>query len=153
MTPEQIQILDDVDERIRGGCLIPSIGRYACIEQSPKGKITCEACALGSLFLGLVDTHKQGTLREWELTGHSRMREDLSKYFSKRTIILIECAFETNDRPFGSTDEAFVRDYTAIAPEELREKAAEFGRKYTSDGRRLRAILNNIRKNDGEFIP
>lgn len=98
---------------------------------------TCDACALGSMFICAVDRHDRLRIKnlntfavsaypkdknaEIELGG-SDMYDYLSKFFSSDQLVAIEDAFEG--------------DYKDIS----------------SDKKRLKAIMNNIIKNNGKFV-
>ncbi len=117
-------------------------------------ELTCEVCALGACFLSVVniiDNFKitQNHLEYFYNTSSWSddlviddiyMFKHLKKAFSSTELILIESAFE--------------KKYMAgiSLSYEKYEKAVAFGRKYKSAKSRLKAIMENIVKNE-TFVP
>jgi hypothetical protein len=114
------------------------------LEQAP----TCQVCALGALFVSRVAGYNQfrtGTLlEEWAdltsgpLTWRGPIVSPLSM-FSSEQISLIECAFECGDE-FGNAS-PWKRMQATRLYEHLRSPRA-----------RLRAIMQNIIRNGGNFV-
>jgi hypothetical protein len=162
VTPEQKLILDDVEARLATKCLVAVTGQYGYLadeyghyEDAPTegDKLHCRACALGSLFLGLTASQMQ-SLEEWaNSTDDDHMREELSKHFSKRTVVLIESAFEQDATSWGSGLYDSLAEYEEDIPWKMRRDAARFGDQYEEAEDRLKAIIKNIRANNGEFVP
>lgn len=115
-------------------------------------KNPCSVCAIGACFVGLVNMGNKipvkgflstDKLEGWEIGNTDIMREALRKVFPSVQISLLEMAFEKyytlsdNEKP----------------DEESMKMAILFGEKYTTDKKRLIAIMKNIIKNKGEFIP
>ena len=96
-------------------------------------KQSCHVCALGACFLANVERrNKVETSDEYV---RYEIAENLSSIFSPDQMDEIESAFEVSAHHGGSL------------------AAVVFGRRYDTDDKRLRAIMRNIIKNNGEFIP
>jgi len=102
----------------------------------------CAVCALGACFLSSIRLYDKITMPE--LTKYSEYRKiymfgcdlklHLAQFFTPDQICLIEAAFEWFE-------------VSAMKP------AHEFGRRYPDGRTRLKAIMQNIIDNDGEFKP
>ncbi len=109
----------------------------------------CTACALGTAFICSVD--RFNTLKLNDLAGQdpsnldrSVMEKHLGRWFSPVQMDLIEEAFETR----------YDKDpYLHYSDDEDTKRAVRFGARYKTDTGRLTAIMNNIIKNKGTFIP
>lgn len=120
---------------------------------------TCKVCALGGLFATAAE---RGCFKLTDddagARGGQSMQAKLEPFFDKTQLALIECAFERS-RHFYSK---FAADGTEIVSPE-KERAEWFGVAIVDsctscsnserDGRVLRAIMQNIIDNGGEFIP
>lgn len=121
----------------------------------------CTVCALGSCFIGLVNQMDKLDLQElFQIRMYSntsgpifedKMRNYLREIFSETQMLLIESAFEMQDMR-GSNYHDVNISAVNIA------RAIEFGKQHdhTIDANaksRLKAIMNNIVKNKGIFIP
>lgn len=119
-----------------------------------KGGASCEVCGIGSVFASMTILGNKSNCSEFSLEqihdgrsmSDSTMRHKLNKVFSEKDRVLIEAAFEKDGELAKDNEGCFE------IPENL-DKAVEFGKKYKSDSGRLKAIMNNIIKNKGEFIP
>jgi len=96
-------------------------------------KKSCHVCALGACFLANVERRNKVDLEDFY--GRRDIEVNLAGIFSAEQMDEIETAFEGNTSHGGSWD------------------AVAFGNRYHDDTARLRAIMRNIIKNDGEFIP
>lgn len=107
---------------------------------------SCEVCAKGALFLGVVGRVNNMTIGEVrsELSVNDNVHEKLLEVFSLDQIALIECAFE------GSM--YISSRLTKLTANEI-EKAEGFRDVYYSEEETLIAICQNIIKNKGTFIP
>jgi hypothetical protein len=129
------------------------------IELSQQEQIKhCRVCAKGAMLIGYIDVFNKLKLND--LNNFSTEVEDmlyvenskivnvLSKHFSQKQLQLIECAFEDGpvQNPRDSSGRPLVTGATL-------EKAIKFGNKYPDDKKRLRAIMNNMVKNNGIFKP
>lgn len=105
----------------------------------------CTACALGSVFAcavkfkNTVSTSAAGTV----YSDDSSIKRYLSGVFTTEQLELIECAFERHDDHAGGGRDASDAVQNAVA----------FGRKHPVDKKRMIAIMKNIIKNEGEFVP
>lgn len=107
--------------------------------------LTCDACALGSMFLCAVDTHDKLKMKnlnpECDIDydkasaeirlDNQDMYDYLSKFFNREQLYQIECAFE------GSNFESSARLY----------------KNERNSRKRLRLIMENIVNNEGTFVP
>jgi hypothetical protein len=129
----------------------------------------CEACAIGSLFTAyaraktderercaLVDSLQD---RGQSYTLDTLFRTKLGEYFSRRTILLMEIAFEATWVRIGDT---FTEEVGRMAGEDivfardvLRAQRFRYNHLKDADNARetLEAILLNMEKNNGEFVP
>lgn len=127
-----------------------------------KLKNKCTVCALGACFLSLVYLDNDfdfldgmhsylDEIGEIKLT-HIRLQklnQRLLKVFSGRQLSLIETAFECQ---MHNPTEDFVSN-TFKGDKTLLERAIKFGWSWHSSNERLKAIMENIIENEGEFIP
>lgn len=124
----------------------------------------CDVCGIGGCFLSLVRLGdemtisdafssqdrttnaklKRGIIDDLIQVDHNRMRRQLRRVFTPRQMTLIECAFEKSTMHSDAKDKH--------SPWELRDRAKEFGSKYSNDSKRLVAIMENIIKNKGELV-
>jgi len=135
-------------------------------EQAQLLKKTCTVCALGACFLSLVSIDNKFTFPTqgsdtWMYFGNgflSKSMERLMDVFTPEQMALMENAFECSYASYAQSNGysySFSPDH-----QEKRNRAIEFGGnftylKYGDDvGRlRLRAIMENVIQNNGEFIP
>lgn len=117
-------------------------------------KKPCRVCALGACMLSHVklfnkfklesDDLDPSYLAEGEFSdvelGDDKFRGDLVKSMGEINVSLIECAFEqTYHHGNESIDQS--------------RSAEVFGKQYSDPVIRLRKIMKNLIKNDGEFVP
>lgn len=122
-----------------------------------KERKICTVCELGGLFyssimlenglMSIRDLHEEFCNRE----GIALKR--LRKYFTKHQIALIEAAFERTNDPNTSRNFNISFWMRTIKEDMIFLKAENFGKKYKSDKKRFRAILENIIDNKGTFKP
>lgn len=121
-----------------------------------RSKARCEVCGIGSIFVSMVNLGNKITTNECDLdkeiseyygVDDSLMREKLDKIFSAEQRSLIEAAFE---RSTSLTENDYEKNEEAW--EKIRE-AMEFGAQFKTPSNRLKAIMKNIIKNKGTFIP
>jgi hypothetical protein len=175
---KRVAIAKDVIKQVKVGKYSAYTGTYVHINnelernsslQEHFDEITCDVCALGGLFMSNVKFNNQCTID----TLKPRKFLDLLKYFSAEQLFLIEIAFECWDENkilnidsennlvdnslwdgifvgFSTLDE-ITNDLDTIR--DKIENAYNFGIKYTLSDVRLIAIMQNIVKNKGEFIP
>lgn len=95
----------------------------------------CNACALGSMFVGLTTR-----IKDLSVKNHSGFRNSftaqLAPYFGQDQLSDIEKAFETTPQSYDTECDAQV-----------------FGVKYHNDEDRLIGIMENIINNNGTFKP
>jgi len=106
---------------------------------------TCEVCALGSAFASLVNIENKCSIVQIQDPENLFVR--LSKYFGNENIVLMESAFECDklNNINHRSDESFYID------DDLLGLAAEWGKRYIDDTQRLRAIMFNVIRNNGDF--
>jgi hypothetical protein len=125
----------------------------------------CQVCALGSLFYSMVRRFDKVPVSicntMWEVddiyaegVGHADIYIELSKYFPRHQLSLIESAFEKRDMvEVGDYDGIEVEvGMAGLALEDTIDRAIDFARKKNATDR-LRAIMNNIIENNGAFKP
>lgn len=103
-----------------------------------KPEKACRVCAIGSCFLARVYRKNEAPLEDFS---RAEMQDALAGVFSENQLALIETAFEMSF------------SYQNANTGEDAWNAIEFGRKYATEKGRLRAIMNNIIANGGEFVP
>ena len=122
----------------------------------------CYVCAAGACFLSAVNNFNNFTVGELQkhLTDYDYYIKYLLKFFSHDQVMLIEMAFELGNGLFYLDDDivicAFDTDfmnYVHYFSERQATNAIDFGAKYTHPKSRIKAIMNNIIENKGEFIP
>jgi len=101
-------------------------------------EFSCEACAIGSLFVADVMLRDRATLQNVD-NGTFRRRR-LLQHFGREQLGLIESAFECTTQ--------FTVGWSDLGP-----KAVRFGGRYKTSRGRMLAIMNNIVKNKGQFVP
>lgn len=136
---------------------------------------TCQVCALGSIFVSMVHTNNNCVVTQEEIDNdltleprHKKFDDQVTKAFTARELDLIESAFE--GETFYSY-ESYCPEYelssddlemSTLADEDFAEvndipigivKSIRFGMQYIDDTQRLRAIMNNVIKNKGAFVP
>ncbi len=104
--------------------------------------ITCKVCAVGALFTSKVII--SNNFDSDYVPSDDVMRDELSAYFSKNQLYLIEAAFEGWETDEYSKSEIIL---TLKNNDHMR-----FHRDYDTNDRMI-AIMNNIVKNKGTFKP
>ncbi len=115
-------------------------------EQAQYLKKECDVCALGACLLSLVTLKNKFEFsaqanydgEKYICMGWQEVADRLSEAFTQEQIQLIEDAFECAQ--LGTS-------YPST------EHAIRFGKRYTDNKQRVRAIMKNIIRNGGEFIP
>ena len=120
----------------------------------------CTVCGIGAAFVAAVKRADDLELKDllnntrcsWDLQYHpeefsdsAAMRRYLRKYFLRRDIALIECAFEQSN--------GFARHEGVGCNDPEVDRAVSFGVKFSEDEDRLLAIMQNIVDNKGRFRP
>ncbi len=96
----------------------------------------CNVCALGALFVSHVVSFNHRLAKDSWGIDRWEIHEQLKDHFSSEELSCIEVAFEG----WGSASSRYSQSYL-------------FYRRYPNSTERLEAILENIIKNEGEFIP
>ncbi|MEE8607934.1 MAG: hypothetical protein V3S55_10025 [Nitrospiraceae bacterium] len=117
------------------------------LSMKTRGKTTCTVCAIGAACLSAVSLYDKAepVEREYDGWGTSSMymRIVLARWFTRKQLDLIECAFEKS-ADFQEADPSL----------ESRNRAKAFGIQHPMDSReRLEAIMQNVIDNDGTFKP
>lgn len=116
---------------------------------------SCDVCAIGSVFMSKVllgnkfkitadsysDSGEDSVDLETDLDRDHDMVESLKGIFTEKQLRLMEYAFEGED----------IKEIFFDSPEKFHLKVDEFYYEYTSDESRLKAIMQNIIKNEGTF--
>jgi len=119
---------------------------------------SCNVCALGGLFMSCTLYNNKTKLDALGSFGEASDLGDfidrkkpisngLDKFFSRSQLELIEQAFEGGDGYFG------VGCYTHDACDDDVRRYYTYADKYPKDDDRMIAIMNNIVKNNGTFVP
>lgn len=159
----------DVLKRIYTRQIVPQTGTYLYVEipdalktsqeidlqhlLSKKG-VECQACALGSAICSIahfsdkIAVDDDGFQIQEDRSVDFANENKLRKIFGSN-LELIEYAFEANGDDWGST----MTEASWKLSDKQKEAANAFSDKYKSDKQRLIAIMKNIIKNDGHFIP
>lgn len=163
---KRVAIAKDVIKQLELKKLVATPGTYFSISQRVAEKLKptaqlqkelkkipkCEVCALGACFVSAVRKFNDLTVQEVELgkyndelglytssdLGRDGTTDKLNEFFEPEQLNRIEQAFEGWDRSVYHNDE-----YGTVA----------FYAKYPNATRRMKAIMQNIIRNKGEFIP
>lgn len=111
----------------------------------------CTACALGACFIGMVDLGDkikvgdvfEGNLSTYNTVNVTSMINHLKVIFTGLQMDLIEAAFEKSAGMSRKTDKDHPLMHASIA----------FGKRFSSDTDTMVAIMKNIVKNKGSFMP
>jgi len=156
-----VRIARDVLAQLRLGRYIAEAGTYVAVETKDgylgdgwtdlnpnhsfktvfkKNKdVSCRVCALGSAFVSLVNIQNKCSVGE--IQENNQMFNRLAKYFGNDNIALMESAFECATMDHVSHN---------LYQEDI-DLAIEFGRRYDDETQRLRAIMLNVIRNNGDF--
>lgn len=109
----------------------------------------CKVCALGGLFLSAirVGNEYEGTVAVG--SDPDNVYPHLEKYFTVKQLVLIEYAFESDSVCRRMDDVARFRNNMT---DEERDVMVGFKNRNPKSSDRLRAIMNNIIHNKGEFV-
>lgn len=144
LSPEKqrVAIARDALSQLKASHLRAIAGDYmqpeytAGVETTVLG-VSCGVCALGGLFCGLA-----GNTKDRSVTYNGRaIRNSLNPYFSERQLTEIESAYEMRNMFYWSADEG---------AGDLAKHHFPTG---TKPADRLQAILGNIIRNKGTFVP
>lgn len=116
----------------------------------------CQVCAIGACLLSI--THFKNKLSFYDV-GHNiyslrnaKVKKLLS-LFSKEQLLLIESAFEGLSYSADRVAVHVLEYDTDKCSEDLLIRASKYYSRFRSSKNRLKAIMNNIIKNKGTFIP
>lgn len=158
---ERVAIAKDVISQIRAKRLIAMSGTYLSAadnnwltqfgvydedmtdldEESKNQQVVpptkCNVCALGAVFVSALDRNDRLKVGDFApYPGQDDLHNYLKRWFTLNQLYLMEEAFEGYSRPeYCGTDAEF------------------FGSRYDNDEDRMLAIMRNIVKNDGTFVP
>lgn len=110
---------------------------------------SCKVCAIGAVFASAVKRANHCTIGDMNsdadgLNDDIFMRSYLKSWFSREQLALMEIAFDRTDQSIDGD--------ASGADDDVLDAAYNFASKQTAGGR-LRAIMQNIIDNDGEFVP
>lgn len=123
----------------------------------------CAVCLLGDLFLSLVELENNcpadsifinyGDINifSWNSLTENIFQK-LEPVFGPEQLGLLEAAFECRYKSISSKYICWVLDNLPNAEEKL-DEAVNFGKRCISRRERVRAILLNVKANNGVFIP
>lgn len=107
-------------------------------------ELSCNVCALGALITSTVKIDDKCSIRELTQIRRGRVAHGrLLKYFGHKQLGLIETAFER--------DSTFAVEWRCSKPSI--KAALDFGKKRVNTTARLKAIMQNIVDNNGQFVP
>lgn len=166
MTPaqqarERVKIAQLVLEEIEQEWIVPQHGTYLYFEGMPKlhrlgprktmqavlSDKECQACAIGALFVAAVDEYD--SLPAKEGVDVRRMLDYLGRWFEHSQLKLMEAAFE-NFHSYGSKTQRFHEKHSKVRGY---DQITSFERARRSAHNVLVAIMKNVIKNKGRFVP
>lgn len=150
----RLAIAKDVIWHIRAGQYIAQQGIYidiydelqsreslqCAVDNVRSGNVDCDVCGVGAGVVsvaGLFNGKQFTTAKHEDDVDHHAV---LRKYFSKKTVAAIECAFEI--------DELWLE---ALGKYQLGLRCKEWGKQWEEPSDRLEAIYTNLLANEGEF--
>lgn len=175
---KRVAVAEDVIAQIKAEVYTPESGTYVRFEHTSKavekgyyslgdlyakpadlmmdeGMLNCNVCAKGAMFLSHIRKDSdECTVSQAADGGDEQIIENrLTDLFSEEQLDLIEAAFETEAHHYTDdhgTDDDFNEDGDPKRGT-IGAKAERFGDKYSTDQRRLMAIMRNIIRNKGTF--
>lgn len=165
MTNQQkrVAIAEDILLNLKNKVIVAKKGRYIDINtralgvdedddvKENFGKIkNCPVCMMGACLLSVVKMENNANFDDMAIGIDSadKMWERLNEYFPKDSLLLIESAFEKSTGGLRVAEDRF-----HFKSEILANMGVKWGKKYSTDNKRIVAICKNIIKNKGEFIP
>lgn len=146
---KRVAIAKDVLAQIKDKRLIPMSMIYFVINttldesssiQANLNKVTCHACALGSLMFSHIKYNNKVTVREGSsICNNNSISERLKDYFDRTQLNLIETAFEK-----WFTDESNTTDEII---------ASKYCNNSENSEQRIIKIMKNLIRNKGTFVP
>ena len=110
-------------------------------------KVSCRVCAMGAVFIGYINRFNKVTNDEVNDPDPGDIIELVDDVFSEFQLRLMEMAFEGEWQ-----DTKLVEDFSEKEQENMERKAEQYYRKYPDPDQRLRAIMLNVVRNNGEFV-
>ena len=167
---QRVIVAKDVIAQIKKGSIEPMRGNWVrmflpkmapesqiCDIVGGKNDVVCSACALGSMMISMVRYRDNFSVRDYELGNFNYDsihygrpdKTGITELFTPQQQRMIECAFEAGDGFYNYSRRAKCSD----TERKEMHKAIDFGYQYTDTKARLIAIMKNIVKNKGEFVP
>ena len=162
-----VAVAKDVIEQLRIGRLISTPGCYVSLSNFDysinKGKesfrsiyrdnsnIECSVCAIGAAFIGYVNQYNNATLDDVFNEDSNKYIDILSDVFSRYQLRLMERIYEGRWEDFPEDFEEYI-SLTEEEQDTLEESCDRYRRKYPDATDRLRAIMLNVVRNNGEFV-
>lgn len=115
---------------------------------------TCDVCAIGSLIASDIKLNNKFS-RHYDLEYIDPTDKDddgttfisrLEKFFTRKELVLMEHTFEC------CPETSIVPNHERYRTPEESDRAADLGRRYSSDNDRLAYIMTNVVRNKGQFI-
>ena len=110
-------------------------------------QITCEVCAIGSVYIGYINRFNNVTTDQARETDRLDMLQTLSKIFTEDQLCLMEAAFEGSwvyeASWFQALDNNSRYNFNSLID--------DYYRKYLTANELLRAIMLNVIRHNGEF--
>lgn len=103
--------------------------------------IKCEVCAIGAAYIGYINKFNNVTHDEVLNAGSETMIHTLSGIFQEYQLRLMEAAFEGR----------WILESNWYKDERVNRSILLFYKKYKHQSQRLRAIMLNVIRNNGEF--
>lgn len=166
LAEKRVLIAKDALELLESGKISIERGQFVSFDSSLSVEISqenelqkllpkirnCKVCALGGLMISKANLYNDCKLsvEEKDLKYLNPHRIKNIPYFTKYQSQLIETAFEMGEGYFGEGGDG---KYYLILKKKDKNKAINFGYKYSDDDDRFVAIMKNIIKNKGTFKP
>jgi len=112
--------------------------------------ISCRVCAIGAAYIGYINRFNRVTNDQAESAGVNQMIDTLSAIFSEEQLRMMEAVFE-GGFVGGDPDWYLDLDYENEEQARVDMLINNFYEKYDDDDQRLRAIMINVIRNNGEF--
>lgn len=159
---KRVRIAKDVLASLKANKIIATPGSYCDVNSNnykslenksfqklllKENEVSCEVCAIGSLFVSLVSRENDFRFKSNQLIsggteavlGIKDMIKKLHPLFTKKQLFLMELVFEGDDINNKFKDKT-------------EEKAYQIYKKFNTYEERLKYIMKNVIKNKGKFI-
>lgn len=174
---KRVMIAKDVIAQVRKDFYVPSYGTWVAFSKflpaatslqeilTKKKDFSCKVCAMGGLMLSAVKYNNSVTLGNDRAAAiyyaddsasdlddsasdlDDSASKNLRKFFTPSQLDLIEAAFEVGEGAVGLPINKISRRYKSTSA------AITFGENYPDPKNRIIAIMKNIIKNNGTFVP